>query len=823
MRPKRMRYAIIIVAIMLVFGVVFYRLYDMQVVQAEDFQQAAESKTSRTLTLYGMRGSIFDSGMIPLAYDKRSFNVQFYRDPSRTGDADREEYTLSIIAAIDLIEKNGKKTITEFWLKRDEETGEWVFDTGTEVESYAARREQQWRDNFTVAKVPLEDLFDTLCSNYHIPDSLTEAEKLKVLSVWQQSRMYQYLSVPVTIAYDVDFGTAAEVESRSMELSGVTIAEASTRIYPKKSVAAHSIGYIAKISGEETMELYREKGYPNDAIVGMTGIEYSMEDQLSPYTEKRQGKRVVELNNRGKIIRELSYQAPTNGNDIVLTLNTQLQMVGEAALERTINGIASDQRKIMQTDSRWKDMNRTELRRYASLDQPVKTAETGAAVAIDPNNGEVLALVNYPTFDLSMFGTGTVDPDAWREVVQDSRNPMYNRAISTRDTPGSIFKLVTALGSLMEGKLTLTETISDRGKYKGTDTSYQPSCWIDSSQRYKHQDQTIIEGIKNSCNYFFYTIGQRLGSEGITKWAALMGLTSRTGIELPNESASFVGSQSFLYDADRGIDDQYTSKPIFAASMIKRALRRVGTDRGIDYDEETIDTATKSILDIVTESGNKDEWIPKIRSVLTDEMSIPTSYISRHMLVNEMFYYIQDLRWTANETIMAAIGQSITQVTPVAVSRYVAAVANGGTVYDLHLIDKIISPTGELVLQKQPVVVNQIYGADEYLVAIREGMREVTSVENDGTAASRFADYKSYKIAAKTGTAQRSKVDLENNSWLVTYAPYDDPQIVVVVYIQNGYAGARSAHTAISMITHYLDSKKLTDSITVPQTGRLTN
>ena len=804
--------------LILVFAVMFFKMYDMLVASGEQYAQQAADKTTRSITLTGMRGTIYDANMTPLAYDKRSYNVQFYRDPTLSTDQNRQEYTQGILDAVRLIESNGLKTITGFWLVKGDD-GKWHFDTGSGNPTVEAKREEQWRANFYLTGVPEDQLFDTLCANYAIPKDLSDDEKVKILAIWQQSRMYNYLSQPVTIAYNVNFETVSEIEVRSSDLPGISIQESSTRVYPKKSLAAHTIGYIAKISGDQTMAAYKEKGYSIDATVGQTGIEYSMEDQLTPYIAYRQGKRVVEVNNRGKIIREISYQAPLDGNDIILTLDTQLQAAMETYLEKNINYIHSEQEGLINSYA-WRKRNQTELKKYAAQDKEVQTAQTGAMIAIDPHTGKVLAMASYPSFDLSMFSEG-VDPSAWNELVSDSRNPLYNRAVSTRDTPGSIFKLVTALGGLMEGAITLDTRITDKGEYKGTDIVHPPSCWISPSQRYLHANQTVVQGLKNSCNYFFFTVGDKLGSDNLTKWGALLGLTSRTGIEVPNESTSFVGNQLMLYDSDRAIDKQYTSKPIYAAYMIKKALKRIGADRGIEYDEERTDQVTKKLLDVVNTKGLKDTWPAKIQKILLEDMNLPSRYISNHFLVNEFYYYINDLRWTSNETIMAAIGQSITQVTPAAVARYVAAICNGGTVYDLHVLDKVVSPTGNVILQKEPSVVNHITGAGSYLAAIQEGMKEVTSVENDGTAASYFSKSR-YKIAAKTGTAQRTNLDVENNSWLVTYAPADsDPQIVVVSYIQNGYAGAHSAPGVIKVIEYYLDSLKKTDTATVPQANRL--
>lgn len=810
------RYIVLIAVILTVFVAMIARLYYMQIVNHDEYVSQVESKSTKSIKLYGMRGTIYDADMIPLAYDQRSYDVQFYRDPSLTSESDRKNYTEVIYQTILLIEANGKTTLdpdTEFWLKRDE-YGQWVWNFNTTSETVAQKREEQWRSNFMLSsttKYPIEDLFDTLCKNYCINEDLDEQYKLKILAIWQASRMNNYNSTPATIAYDVGFETVAEIQVRSMELTGISISESSTRVYPFRSLAAHNIGYVSRITTSSALETYQAQGYPSDALVGATGLEYSMEDQLSPYVAYRQGKRVIEKNTRGAVIRELSYVAPKDGNSIVTNIKSSLQAVMEDALEETINNIYDLQYNILNgltaEGERWNRVNAATLAMYAENGYEVSLARTGAMVAMDPNNGKVLGMCSYPSFDLSIFQGATVDPGGWSEIAADDRNPMFNRAISAKDTPGSIFKLVISIAGLSEGVITLSEKISDGGEFvrEGTDTSYHPRCWISERKRYQHANQTIVEAIKNSCNYFFYEVSYRLGSTNITKWAAALGLTTKTNIELPSESTSFVGSQSMLYDPDRAIEDQYTYKPQIAAAMIKRLLQQVGRDRGVEYDDDRLNEVAKSLLDIVITYDTKSEWLPAIRDVLLYDMNIPANYISSHFMVNTINTYLNDLKWTPAETIMAGIGQSITQVTPIAVARYASAIANGGTVYDAQIIDKIIDADGNIVVEKQPVIANQIYIKQSYWDAIHEGMKEVTSVENDGTAAEQFAKAR-YAIAAKTGTSQRTDLDLENNSWLITYAPVDDPKIVVVVYIQNGYAGAQSANAAIKTIEYYLDS-----------------
>ncbi len=822
MKPTKLRMFSYFAFVVLLFAAMIARLTTMQIGQHEDYLAQAETKSQKTYSLTGKRGTIYDANMIPLAYDRISYDVQFYRDPTHTSESYRRQYTESIIEVIRIVEANGKAVINDFWLKKDETTGQWYFDTGTTNAWAHGERVEDWRENFYLSEAKYPDvntLFDELCKKYCLPDYLTEEEKIKVLAIWQEQRMNNFTGNAVTIASDVGYEVVAQIEAVSSELLGMSIEESSTRVYPLGSLASHTVGYVGKITSETSMAEYQEKGYPKDALIGQSGIEASLEDQLTPYIEYRQGSRTVERNRSGKIIRELNYEAPVDGNSVILTIKSELQAVAEQALADVIADIQVVQAETMATE-RWQRNNEELLLEYAEDEREIQTAKTGALIAMDPNTGQVLAQASHPDFDLSMF-EGEIDRPAWNQLIADDRNPMYNRAISAKDTPGSIFKMVTALGALMEGKVTIDEPISDEGKYNtGLDTDYLPSCWISPSNIWKHADQNVSQALAHSCNYYFYTIGQRLESVGITKWAAQLGLTSKTGIELNGEATSFVGNQEKLYDSDRAISNQFTSKPIYAYYTIIRKFEEIGEDRGIVYDQDRMDRAAKAIMDMANSEYDKSEWPSHIRDILMTQMALPSNYIANNLLVNEFYSYVQDLRWTANETIMAAIGQSITQITPIAAARYVAAIANGGTVYNAQIVDKIISPSGEIILDKEPSIANTIEGADQYFEAIRQGMFDVTSAEDGGTAAEKFAKAK-YPMAAKTGTSQRTEMDIENNAWLVTFAPQQDPKIVVVVYIQNGYSGAEAADAAIDVTEAYLDSLAQNASIAAVQENTL--
>ena len=786
------------------FAAIFGRLDYMVRGRGDTYAETAASKSTKPITLYGMRGTIYDSNMNPLAYDRTSYDVTFYRDPSRTSSSDRAAYTQVLYKLIQLIESNGKSTVNDFWMVQDED-GHWVFSSGSSSKAVEATRKSQWSGNFSLKSTPEDQWFQALCDKYFIPDDLDDSMKVKILALWQESRMNAFSSTPCTVAYDVGYETMSEIQVRSMELDGVDISISSTRVYPQGKTACHIIGYISKISSEKLAD-YKDQGYPNNAFIGADGIEASLESQLSPYVEYRQGSRTVEINTRGKVIRELSYTAPTDGNSVVLTINTDLQKVMAEALESTISDIRAKQLKTM-SDERWQRRNADILAEYESKDREISLASSGAIVAMDPNTGRVLGMVSYPDFDLSYFDGGSISMSNWQKVTSGN-DPLYNRAISTKDSPGSIFKMVTALAGLSEGAITLETRISDEGAFTLTDETHPAKCW--TTQIQNHQNQTVVEGIKNSCNYFFYKVGYALGSANIYKWAAQLGLTSRTNIELPGETTSFVGNQDMLYDPDSPIENQYTYKPLIAANAIRAKILEIGEDRGIEYDDERIDEVVKKLLDISVSYSSKAQWNRPIREILLYDLNLPESYIVSNYLGNTMVSLMSELFWTDNETIMLAIGQSITQISPIAAARYVSAIANGGTVYDAQIVDKIISPDGSIVIEKSPVIANQIVADDSYFAAIRQGMEDVTSAEDGGTAGSYFEgiDY----IAAKTGTSQRTDLDVENNSWMVAYAPKEDPQIVVVVYVQNGYAGAYSSEAIKTTINYYLNSLTHTES-----------
>ena len=829
------RYRTLAIIIAFLFLVLASRLFLIQILNHEQNATSAGTKKTKTITSKGSRGTIMDVNSLTLAYDKQVYNVQFYRDPNYVPSetdahgktlSQSQVYTNSILSAIDIIERNGGTLNTAFSLVRDGMTGLWVFSWNNNDYTVAQQnaREKMWRSNFYVANVEQQELFERLCTRYKIPESLSEEQKIKALGVWETMQNNAFLSQPISIASNVSWETVIEIEAKALTLQGISVSVSTQRVYPNGTLASHVIGYIGKIQNYDTYYAqYRDKGYALSDLIGLDGIEKTMEDWLTSSTTQRVGKQVVEIDRYGAISRSLSSTEATDGNNIKLTIDSNLQRIAESALRENINYIRDAQEQLLNSD-RWLDTNK-EVLQGTTRDfdtNPIALAEKGAVVVVDMQ-GRVLSLASYPPYDPNAFIIGG---EAASSILLDPRNPLLNYAIGSRDTPGSIFKLVTATAGLLTGQLTTSEQISDMGAFDLYDKSAPPRCWINQRQLSQHANQTVVQGLTHSCNYFFYTVGSRLyenTDDQLYKTAALYGLTTKTGIDLPGELQGYVGSQTTLYDKNKAISaaEQATWRPFLVFNNIKRILIDVGADYGMTFDEGKLDKSIKRLMDMAVDY-NQSDWLPEIRTILMEELDMPRELVYLQIVAGDIYIKLNEIKWGGSEAIMCAVGQSITTVTPVALARYVAAVANGGYVYDLRLVDSIISPEGELISQSQPILASQIEGdqLELYLATIREGMKGVT--EGEGTAKRFFAGTNlEEQLAAKTGTAEKTKIDLENNAWMVAFAPYENPEIAICVYVPHGYSGAYCSITIREIVEYYLDHRTLGGLDIMPPTNSL--
>lgn len=831
-RVRRRRYVSVAVLVALFFAMIVGQLALLQMRDGSEYYAIAESKKNKTYTLKGHRGMILDRNGVVLAYDKDSYDVEFYRDPSRRKAEDLLEYTRSLQRIIDIVESHGGHTVSGFSLKKNEE-GESYFDFLTSNADTFVAREKLWRGNFYVSSVKTEDLFATLTARYGIEGEEYDTQ-MKILSLWQQIQMNAFLAKPVKIAINVDFNTVAEISAAAVELTGVSIAESSYRVYPRGTTASHILGYTGSIS-DEKMQDYLSKGYSADDRVGVAGIESTMEDQLTGSVSYRQGKKQVEVDANGAVTRELSYIAPMDGNNVVTTIDINLQRILEESLATNIQ-----QARDIAVDQIENNSDSKALLNYFSEtgdgSRPIKLAQSGAAVVMNVKTGEILAMCSFPDYDPNDFIRGmTTEEYALKYNIPTS--PLLNRAISAKAAPGSVFKMATGLAGLMEGVVTVGEQINSMDEsalsaQKGhfilaADDAYSPKCWK-SHHENAHQHMNAQQAIIDSCNYYFYNVTNRLGIDKLVGWASRLGLTSPTGVELPGEVTGSVGNQNLLYDSSLPITGQRVGKTVLVAHGLLQHLNAVSESLGRTLtNEEGMERTVKRLMDLVLADGDDIGIVNQqsaMESVLRSELGLSTYEIHSHGMINTITNYLREIKWNRNETVLTGIGQSITELTPIGVARYVSAIANGGTVLQAQIVDSILARDGKVVLEKTPVVVEEILGAEDYLKVIRDGMHGVISAEDGGTAAHYWDDYPSqYKqmIGAKTGTAQKNQIDLENNAWFVGFTPFDEPEIAIAVFVENGYKGASASLTCQNVFRTFLEQYQDRGAEAVMREGEL--
>lgn len=263
------------------------------------------------------------------------------------------------------------------------------------------------------------------------------------------------------------------------------------RTYVNNSAASHIIGTIGRINEDEYSRLKNE-GYRYNDIVGKQGTERLAEEYL-----------------RGKEAIDGNFEP---GNNVVLTIDIEMQDVLEKSLERTV-------KYISQTGG-YKDG---------------ADADSGAAVVIDVHSGDILACASYPTYDISVYG------DNYFNLVSDDALPLWNRAVSGTYSPGSTFKPLVAIAALATEKVTVDEKIDDLGIYTEYN-DYRPRCWVWSEQGKTHGKLNVTEAIANSCNYYFYEAGKRTGIDEISKYAQKFGLGKITGTGLLEEARGMVAN-----------------------------------------------------------------------------------------------------------------------------------------------------------------------------------------------------------------------------------------------------------------------------------------
>ena len=511
MTKRRLFFIKIIISVLVLL--IVWRLYEMQVINGQGYKNLSEQRVSLNMIEKAPRGEITDRNGKILVTNRRGFSLRL----QKTGISDAEFNTM-LLNLFDIFDMDSF-VLTDTLPITSEKPYEFTFSDEEE-------RKKWYEDNSKISdKLTAWEVIEYLKEQYgadDVPDDMLR----RLAGVRYDIRKSGFsINSPYILASDVPFTVVMRIKERSNEFPGISVTRDYFREYTSGNLAAHILGRVGKIYKEEYAEL-KEKGYSLNELVGKQGIEKYCESYL-------RGENGIKSSFYGKdkeLIKGSIDKDAAPGDYVVLTIDSELQKIAEDSLERNIKEIAA------HGAANGKGMRGED-------------ANAGAAVVIDVNTGEVLALATYPRYDPQTFS------EDYEMLANDEAKPLWNRAISGTYTPGSTFKPLTAIAALSTGAITANETITCEGVYTFYE-DYQPKCWIWSEQHTTHGPLNVSQAIVESCNYFFYEAGRRTGINAINEYAKKFGLGENTGIELFEEVKGNVSSPEYKKTLYKNQKDQ---------------------------------------------------------------------------------------------------------------------------------------------------------------------------------------------------------------------------------------------------------------------------
>ena len=492
---RNFRFNIITIIVYIIGIILIVQLFNLQVVNGESYREQSNTRLSRIISIEAARGSILDRSGNELAGVRAQNNIELFKT-----NIGNEELNQAILKLVNLLNEYQISYTDTFPIKiepyeftiKDEELTKWKKTYKIDENASPAEAFDEFKEKYEITTDNAQDARKIISIRYKITTTGYSATK------------------SITIAEDVSNEVVAQISERNSEFPGVNISTEAVRTYSSGTLAAHVIGYTRTISREE-YEANKET-YDMDDIIGKTGIEYMFEK----YLKGTDGEKQVDMSVDGTITGEYVTQNAVAGNDVVLTIDANLQKVTETSLENCINKIKSG--GFSETYD----------------------ARGGAVVVMNVNTGEVLASASYPTYNPEWF-IGTLETDKWNYMNDSKTHPLLNKTIQATYAPGSIFKMITAIAGLETGVITPKEQMYDTGIYKKYGEEWK--CWYYTDYHRGHGYVNVTQALQHSCNYFFYETGDRAGIDAIAKYALHFGLGKKTGIELPSELSGTVASK----------------------------------------------------------------------------------------------------------------------------------------------------------------------------------------------------------------------------------------------------------------------------------------
>ena len=683
----KFRYNLMTIFTYVIGIILIIQLFNLQIVHGAEYREQSNTRLTRETTLEAARGSILDRTGNVLASSDMKFALELYKTK-----IEDETLNNSILGIIQVLEKYGVSYDDSFPININ------PFTYTIEGEALA-----NWKEDFDLDEnISAEEAFYKFKDKYNISNEDIN-EVRKIISIRYQITTQGYSSTKaLTIAEEIPREAVAEFSENSDKYPGTNIVVEPIREYTQGTLAAHVIGYASKISSEEYE--VRKETYSQNDIIGKTGIESIFEE----YLKGKNGTKQIDMAVDGTITAEYTAEEAIEGSDVVLTIDAELQRVTEQVLAENLQKI--------QTGGFG--------RAYA--------ATASSCVVMDVRNGEILAMANVPTYNPQDF-VGGISTENWNKYINDPAKPLVNKAIQNSYSPGSIFKMVTAIAGLETGAITSSTKINDTGVYNKYPDSPK-NCWYYTDYHRGHGWLNVAQAIQKSCNYFFYETADRIGIDVLDQYATYFGLGKKTGVELLGETDG-----------------------VLASRESKAALHPDSTN------------------------------------------------------------------WNPGDTLNAGIGQGDNEFSPLQMAKYISMLANGGKNIDVSIVKTIRNADGSEVSKNEiNEFVKQKLGLEddttgdlninpENLQVVLEGMRSVT--DEQGTASSVFQNFE-IAVGGKTGSAEApgNKV----NAWFAGFAPFDNPEIAVIVMVENGGHGYYAGEAVREIMREYfgMNTENVTESVT---------
>ncbi|MHB1417237.1 MAG: penicillin-binding protein 2 [Chloroflexota bacterium] len=494
----------------------------------------------------------------------------------------------------------------------------------------------------------------------------------------------EFAAVPIKT--NVSTEAAFAIEERHLEMPGVTVVVESMREYLDGPLLSHIVGYIGRIS-EEQYEARKDdtkRRYDVNDEIGQTGLEQIYEKDLRGFPDEK----IFEVDSSEREVGVVQIARPQAGQNLVLSIDLELQRAVSDILTKYI-----DQYK----------------------------AVTG--IVMDPNNGQILAMVDLPSYDNNMFARGISDQEL-KDLLKAPYFPLINKAISSAFPPGSTFKIIVSSGALQAGVVTASTIIVCQGGIY-IPSAYGGGAWLPCWAA--HDTEDLVAGLADSCDSYFYQLaggephGQwpGLGPDRLASYARSFGLGAVSGIDLPGETTGLVPDPAW-----------------------KEAT----------YGEP----------------------------------------------------------WYSGDTYIMGIGQSFLLVTPLQMLNAMCAIANDGTLYRPQIVKESRDEEGNVTREFRPEVIRELPIDKSHLAEVREGLRANMTYGKSPNGADYWgtawdSEVPGINMAGKTGTAEsvlNEKGEYDTHGWFAGYAPHENPQVAVIVFVQNGKGPQDAAHRVADIMRY---------------------